>query len=80
VPRCLLAGAALCIGIASRRSLPPVSYSIDATIVRVLIVPSVMRILGRVNWWAPRPLALLCGRVGAAETGKVVPPPAREGV
>jgi uncharacterized membrane protein YdfJ with MMPL/SSD domain len=60
--------------------LPPVSYSIDATIVRVLIVPSVMRILGRANWWAPRPLALLYGRVGAAETGKVVPLPAREGV
>jgi putative drug exporter of the RND superfamily len=57
-----------------------VAIAIDATIVRILIVPSVMRILGRVNWWAPRPLALLYGRVGAAETSKVVPLPAREGV
>jgi RND superfamily putative drug exporter len=32
---------------------------IDATLVRVLLVPSFMRILGRANWWAPRPLARL---------------------
>ena len=29
---------------------------IDATIVRACLMPSLMRILGRVNWWAPRPL------------------------
>jgi uncharacterized membrane protein YdfJ with MMPL/SSD domain len=44
-----------------------VAIFIDATIVRILIVPSVMRILGRANWWAPRPLALLHARFGAAE-------------
>jgi uncharacterized membrane protein YdfJ with MMPL/SSD domain len=44
-----------------------VAIAIDATLVRMLIVPSVMRILGRANWWAPRPLALLHRRIGAGE-------------
>lgn len=29
---------------------------IDATIVRVLLVPALMALLGEANWWAPRPL------------------------
>jgi RND superfamily putative drug exporter len=29
---------------------------IDATIVRMLLVPAVMQLLGRRNWWQPRPL------------------------
>jgi len=33
------------------------AVAIDATLVRALIVPAVMRLLGRANWWAPRPLA-----------------------
>jgi putative drug exporter of the RND superfamily len=44
-----------------------VAIAIDATLVRMLIVPSVMRILGRANWWAPRPLAALHRRIGASE-------------
>jgi RND superfamily putative drug exporter len=44
-----------------------IAIAVDATIVRILIVPSVMRILGRANWWAPRPLALLHRRIGAGE-------------
>jgi RND superfamily putative drug exporter len=44
-----------------------VAIAIDATLVRMLIVPSVMRILGRANWWAPRPLAALHRRIGAGE-------------
>jgi putative drug exporter of the RND superfamily len=44
-----------------------IAIAVDATIVRILIVPSVMRILGRANWWAPRPLAILHSRIGAAE-------------
>jgi RND superfamily putative drug exporter len=35
---------------------------IDATIVRALLVPALMSLLGRANWWAPRPLRLLVGR------------------
>jgi RND superfamily putative drug exporter len=34
-----------------------IAVAIDATLVRALIVPAVMRLLGRINWWAPRPLA-----------------------
>jgi uncharacterized membrane protein YdfJ with MMPL/SSD domain len=30
---------------------------VDATIVRGLLVPATMRLLGRWNWWAPAPLA-----------------------
>src|SRR6202023_2054505 len=48
-----------------------VAIAIDATIVRILIVPAVMRILGRANWWAPRPLALFHSWVGA---GEAIPP------
>ena len=48
-----------------------IAIAIDATIVRILIVPSVMRILGRANWWAPRPLALLHHRPGAGEARPV---------
>jgi RND superfamily putative drug exporter len=29
---------------------------IDATVVRMLLVPSVMHLLGRANWWLPRSL------------------------
>ena len=35
---------------------------IDATIVRALLVPALMALLGRANWWAPRPLRLLVPR------------------
>ena len=51
-----------------------VAIAIDATIVRILIVPSVMRILGRANWWAPRPLAALHSRIGAGEARPVAQP------
>jgi RND superfamily putative drug exporter len=37
---------------------------IDATIVRALLVPAFMRLAGRWNWWAPRPLAALHRRIG----------------
>ncbi len=37
---------------------------IDATIVRGLLVPATMRLLGDRNWWAPRPLAQLVSRLG----------------
>jgi putative drug exporter of the RND superfamily len=44
---------------------------IDATLMRMLIVPSVMRLLGNLNWWAPNPLARLHGwlRLGDLEAG-----------
>jgi RND superfamily putative drug exporter len=40
---------------------------IDASIVRALLVPSLMALLGPLNWWAPRPLRWLHDRIGLAE-------------
>ena len=40
---------------------------IDATIVRALLVPSLMELLGRWNWWSPRPLRRLHERLGWSE-------------
>ena len=54
-----------------------IAVAIDATIVRILIVPAVMRLLGRANWWAPRPLALLHRRIGAGESHVAAPASAR---
>jgi uncharacterized membrane protein YdfJ with MMPL/SSD domain len=41
---------------------------IDATIVRALLVPALMRLFGEWNWWAPRPLRRLYWRIGLSET------------
>ncbi|WP_369824543.1 hypothetical protein [Cellulosimicrobium sp. CUA-896] len=35
---------------------------VDATIVRLLLVPATMTLLGRWNWWAPAPLRRLHAR------------------
>lgn len=40
---------------------------IDATIVRALLVPALMRLLGEANWWAPAPLRRLQDRFGLRE-------------
>jgi RND superfamily putative drug exporter len=40
------------------------AVAIDATIIRVLLVPATMRLLGRWNWWAPGPLGRLADRLG----------------
>ncbi|MFD9465047.1 MMPL family transporter [Streptomyces sp. NPDC060027] len=37
---------------------------VDATLVRGILVPAFMRLAGRANWWAPRPLARLHDRIG----------------
>ena len=44
-----------------------VALLVDATVVRVLLVPATMRLLGRANWWAPRPLRRLYARYGIRE-------------
>jgi RND superfamily putative drug exporter len=54
-----------------------IAVAIDATIVRILIVPSVMRLLGRANWWAPRPLTWLHSRIGAGESPPATSVPVR---
>jgi uncharacterized membrane protein YdfJ with MMPL/SSD domain len=40
----------------------------DATLVRMLLVPSMMNLLGKWNWWAPRPLRVLWQHIGLRET------------
>jgi uncharacterized membrane protein YdfJ with MMPL/SSD domain len=40
---------------------------VDATLVRALLVPALMRMLGDWNWWAPAPLARLHRRFGLEE-------------
>jgi RND superfamily putative drug exporter len=60
-----------------------VAVAVDATIVRVVLVPATMELLGRANWWLPRWLARILPKVrvdGAhysTPTG-VWPPPAVE--
>jgi len=42
---------------------------IDASIIRALLVPSLMELLGKWNWWAPPPLRRLHDRFGVSEGG-----------
>ena len=44
-------------------------FALDATLVRALLVPSSMALLGRFNWWAPRPLRVLWQKLGFAIVG-----------
>jgi RND superfamily putative drug exporter len=57
-----------------------IALVVDATIIRVLLVPATMRLLGRANWWAPRPLRRLYARYGIREGGGLPPAPAPAGV
>ncbi|NJC81596.1 MMPL family transporter [Planosporangium mesophilum] len=56
-----------------------VAVVIDATIVRALLVPATMRLMGRANWWLPGPLETVWRRFGIRE-GEAAPdlPAARE--
>ena len=45
---------------------------IDASIIRALLVLSLMMLLGPLNWWAPRPLRRLYDRIGLGEGGPAV--------
>src|SRR5205814_8612695 len=56
-----------------------IALVVDATIIRVLLVPATMRLLGRANWWAPRPRRRLYARVGIREGGGRPPAPAAGG-
>lgn len=40
----------------------------DATLIRMLLVPAFMRLAGRANWWAPGPLRRLHDRIGLSES------------
>jgi RND superfamily putative drug exporter len=42
---------------------------VDATLVRMVLVPAFMHVLGRWSWWAPKPLMWLHERFGISEAG-----------
>ena len=55
-----------------------VAILIDATVVRMVLVPSVMQLLGKVNWWLPRWLDRAIPRLGVetAQANPASPTPA----
>jgi RND superfamily putative drug exporter len=44
-----------------------IAVVVDATLVRMLLVPAVMTLLGDWNWWAPAPLRTFHARYGLHE-------------
>lgn len=48
-----------------------IAIIMDATLVRSLLVPATMRLLGNWNWWAPKPLRALWMWVGLSESSRV---------
>jgi putative drug exporter of the RND superfamily len=48
-----------------------IAVIVDATVVRCLLVPATMTLMGRWNWWAPAPLARLHARIGITEAPPV---------
>ena len=55
-----------------------VALLIDATIVRALLVPATMKLLGRWNWWAPGPMRRWWERYGWREGDEVATAPTRQ--
>lgn len=45
---------------------------VDATLVRMVLVPAFMHLMGGCNWWAPAPLAALHRRLGLSEQSKAI--------
>jgi uncharacterized membrane protein YdfJ with MMPL/SSD domain len=86
---CLITGAALIMatvffsfGLAEAVFIKAISLGmglavlVDATIIRALLVPATMRLMGRWNWWFPKPLARLHRRLGLSEKTIDAPDPA----
>jgi RND superfamily putative drug exporter len=48
-----------------------IAVTIDATLVRMLLVPATMTVLGELNWWAPKWLARAYNRFGLRESSEV---------
>jgi putative drug exporter of the RND superfamily len=48
-----------------------IAVIVDATIVRCLLVPATMTLLGNANWWAPAPLRRVHQRFGLHEAPPV---------
>ncbi|HEY6780841.1 MAG TPA: MMPL family transporter, partial [Thermoleophilaceae bacterium] len=50
-----------------------VAIALDATLVRLVLVPATMRLMGRWNWWLPRPLARVLPRASFEASGAGAP-------
>jgi putative drug exporter of the RND superfamily len=48
---------------------------VDASLVRIVLVPAFMHVAGRWNWWAPAPLVRLHKRLGLEGPAQVTPEP-----
>ena len=57
-----------------------VALLVDATIVRALLVPATMKLLGRANWWAPGPMRRWWERHGVRETEAPTPSSERSSI
>jgi RND superfamily putative drug exporter len=53
------------------------AVAVDATLVRALVVPATMRLLGNLNWWAPAWLTRVYLRLGLGEGSGLAPTPER---
>ncbi|HEY4727053.1 MAG TPA: MMPL family transporter, partial [Actinomycetes bacterium] len=51
-----------------------IAVVLDATVVRMLLVPATMKLMGRWNWWAPPAMRRLHDRFGLAEQRPPAPP------
>jgi RND superfamily putative drug exporter len=54
-----------------------IAVLMDATLVRLILVPAFMHVMGGVNWWAPGPLVRLHKRIGISEEGGASSPKGR---
>jgi len=57
-----------------------IAVAVDATIIRVLLVPATMRLMGKWNWWAPAPLARFTDRLGFSHVEEDEPDADADGV
>jgi RND superfamily putative drug exporter len=56
-----------------------VAVAVDALVIRTLLVPASMRLMGNLNWWAPAPLARLQQRLGLSHSEGIPSAPATIG-
>jgi uncharacterized membrane protein YdfJ with MMPL/SSD domain len=73
---CVAVGALVSSSVLSIKELgfgAALAVAVDASIVRALLVPSLMALLGRWNWWSPAPLRRLHARIAIHEGAPVEP-------
>ena len=52
-----------------------VAVAVDATIVRLMLVPATMELLGNANWWLPKPLERLLPHINVEARSVAASPP-----